>query len=229
MTIKVAICAPLRVHVHFEAAFCAMRACTALRDAGFEQCYFYVPGTALLEHVRSKIACDALDWGAEVLLWVDDDITFDPQEAVKLVRGALLTQSMVAGVCALRGASRVNVAFTEKNKKVRFFNGGGINKVDNAGCGMTAIHRSVFERLREEWEPVVIYDQVRTPYYRTRFWDGAWPGEDYSFSRLMTHCGLQPYADTSIHVTHHGSYGFRVEDVLKGFGANLSTVEVDTD
>lgn len=226
--IRVAICAPLRIHIHYEAAFCAMRACTALRDAGFEQCYFYVPGTALLEHVRSKIAHDALEWGAEVILWVDDDITFDPPEAIKLVKGALATQSLVAGVCALRDGQRVNVSFTEPEKPVTFYQGGGIVKVDNAGCGMTAVHRSVYERLAQEWEPVIIWDKPRIPHYRTRFWDGAWPGEDYSFSRLMGQCGLQPYADTSVRATHHGDYGFRVEDTIKGFFPNVATLKVNT-
>lgn len=227
--VKVAICTPVRIHVYHEAPICALRAMQHLKDAGFDATYLYLPGGALLEHFRSWIACEALNWGAEVLLWVDDDVTFDAPEAVKLVRGCLATEGLVAGVCALRGASRINVTPTDQAAQLRFYEGGGLIDVNHAGLGMTAVHRKVYERMAKEWEPVTFYDKPVVPYYRTRFWDGLWPGEDYSFTRLMLECGMQPKADTSIRAVHHGDYGFRLEDVVKGFAANSKTLRTKQD
>lgn len=226
METKVAICTPCRTLVYHAAPFCALRAATLLKEAGFEQMYLQFPGGSLLEHGRSIIANDALGWGAEVILWVDDDITFAPEEAVKLVRACLETQSLVAGVCALRGGDRINVDPAEKGKGLKFYKGGSLIKVNSAGLGMTAVHRSVYERLRQEWDPVIIYDKTRIPYYRTRFWDGTWPGEDYSFTRLMSECGLQSYADTTIRAVHHGDYGWRLEDAIHQPMADAETLEV---
>lgn len=227
MRVRVAICTPVKVLIYHAAPICALRAATLLDRAGFEHSYFQVPGSALLEHTRSLIADDALAWGAEVLLWVDDDITFAPEEAVKLVKAALETQSLVAGVCALRGGDRINVDPKNKDEKLQFYRGGRIIEVNHAGLGMTAVHRSVYDRLKQEWEPVIIFDKARIPYYRTRFWDGAWPGEDFSFTRLMRECGLQSYADTSVRAIHHGDYGWRIEDVIQQRMADAETLEVE--
>ncbi len=225
--IKVAICTPVRLHIYHEAPFCAMKAATLLSDSGFEQQYFYLPGSALLEHTRSIIAHDALEWGAEVLLWIDDDVTFNPSEALKLVRGALATRSLVAGVCALRSGDKVNVNFQDQIRGYRFYTGGEVVKVTHAGLGMTAIHRDVYDLLAQDMpQDIVIYDKIRTPYYRSQFWDKTWPGEDFSFSRLMQEYGLQSYADTNVRAVHHGDYGFRIEDVINPRVPDQETLEV---
>lgn len=216
---RVSVCTPTRVLIYHEAPFCAMRACNLLDKEGYEHSYMRVPGGALLEHVRSIMAHDSMEWGADVLLWIDDDVTFDPYEAVKLVQGAIETESLVACVVALRCGTRVNVAF-EDDTDIDFGPDGGLVKAKQVGCGFTAIHRKVFERVAEVRKPVVIVDKYRVPYYRTEFVDDTWPGEDFYFSHLAKTLGLQPYADTSVRAIHHGDYGFRLEDVLRGFASD---------
>lgn len=224
---KVAICSPCRPLIdpdHSEAVSLTM---VKLREAGYDPLIFRTRGLSLLEQARSIIATSALDWGADVLFWVDDDIVFQPDDAVRLIRtlGTVVDGAAIESIGAVcstkRPGSPMNAGLDTDH--VTFFRGGRLERVEgHIGLGMVAHSRSIYEhliakgmrRVRVNDDGVEVW-----PFFRSRIEDvtngcthRVWYGEDVTFSRRLIEIGVTTWADTRIRTIHRGEYDYRIED-----------------
>ncbi len=176
-------------------------------------------GSSQIDMARSHLACAALAHGADVALFIDSDILFDPLDVTVLADSAREAQAVVGAPYSQRkmGAGLVG-SFGPDINEVTFFEGGGLYRTPGAlGMGFTAIHRSVFEKL----DPLPQYaacnsqDGIVRPYFQRIIADGYWLYEDASFCHAAREAGSSTFVDTRVRVKHLGDHPFSIEDCAR--------------
>lgn len=169
-----------------------------------------------IETARSLLACSALAHGADVAVFIDSDVLFDPDDVELLAESARETEGVVGGIYARRkmGAGLAS-SFSPDAKEATFFEGGG--RYAAAGVvamGFTAIHRSVFEKLDAlpEYTEVNSLEGLMRPYFKRIVRDGYWHKEDASFCHVARDVGKSTHVDTRFRLKHLGDHPFGVED-----------------
>jgi hypothetical protein len=218
MSKKIIINAVTRDSVYNTFFPLAGRIKNVLEQDGFKADLNYVPNCTLIEHVRSYVSTISHEEGADVQLWFDDDVTFEPADARRLVNETLEMQTCIAAPVAMRGCG-INVGFMDE--RVGFYNMGGLYRISRAGMGLTAIHRNVFTAIAETLPRVEIMDNcVGYPFFRSAFFRTPgrdvlrWKGEDYTFTMRARRAGFEVWADTRIRCLHHAGGALRIEDAI---------------
>ena len=178
-----------------------------------------VRGGSQIDMIRSQLACAALAHGADVALFIDSDILFDPLDVSVLANVARETQGVVGAPYSERrmGAGLVG-CFEPTVDEVTFGAGGCLYPAPGAlGMGFTAIHRSVFERLDAlpQYAPCNSQGGIIRPYFQRIIANGYWLYEDASFCHAAREAGAGTFTDTRVIVKHLGDHAFSVEDVCR--------------
>jgi SAM-dependent methyltransferase len=182
---------------------------------------------------------------ADVIVMVDDDVVWNPEDFWKLVEGARATRSIYCGPYVTRSdrphlASRmfpntpVEIIATPQRRPV---------EIEYAATGFVAIHRDVFEAmLRGSFEDADFGHRIHRcskgggrdfwPFFSTftlKDVDGAFHylSEDWAFSERARQIGFTIWMDQSIILQHMGWYPFTVAD-LKGHDNGLPSTGTDT-
>lgn len=123
----------------------------------------------VLSHPLEYTGCPYIDMGRSLgatvvldrpdiggILFIDHDMVFERVEAEKIILSAQACRGTVGAAYSMRRPGRiigtVDGSKLGPDKKVVFFDGGECLPAQHLGMGMTAIHRSVFERLVEASE-----------------------------------------------------------------------------
>lgn len=127
----------------------------ALKNHPYIAAVMEMHGCPYIDIGRSIIATKVLDekdFGG--LLFFDHDMIFEPDEVTKLIDSTEACQGVVGAAYSMRRPGHmiggIDTTKLGDGEKVVFFNGGGPRPATYLGMGMTAIHRSVFERLVEK-------------------------------------------------------------------------------
>lgn len=106
-------------------------------------------GDSLLGRARSREASAFLESDCDVFLAVDDDIQFNPEDAIKLCKEANERKSIVAATCVIKRENQPWIASKpiENGPPIIFEESSEPIEIKWAGAGMVAIHRKVFEDL----------------------------------------------------------------------------------
>lgn len=176
-------------------------------------------GSSQIDMARSHLAAMAMAHGADVVVFIDHDILFDPLDVERLADVARVARGIVGAPYAQRamGAGVVGGLDPEVGEVV-FFEGGGLYPSAGAiGMGFTAIHREVFEKLNTlpEYAQVLSQEGLLRPYFKKLVVNGYWLKEDASFCHAARQVGVSTQIDTRIRVKHWGDHPFGIEDCLK--------------
>lgn len=169
-----------------------------------------------IDVARSLLACSALAHGADVVVFIDHDILFDPMDVEPLAEEARKCRGIVGAAYAQRrmGAGIVG-GIDPSVEEVVFGEGGKLYPaVGVIGMGFTAIHRAAFELLDAlpEYAEVNSSDGTMRPYFRTLIVNGYWLHEDASFCHAVRTAGGATLVDTRIRLKHLGDHPFDVQD-----------------
>ena len=175
-----------------------------------------VSGFANIDLGRSQMATDSLIAGFEETMWIDADVEFDPDDVDRLRSHG---EPITAGIYPKKGQRALACHVLRGTKSLTFGKEGGLTEIRYAATGFLHVRRRVYETLQCRlplpvantrfgrplvpfFEPMTIADA-----------DGHWTmTEDYSFCERARRCGFRILADTSIRLTHHGTYGYTWED-----------------
>lgn len=176
-------------------------------------------GCTQIDIGRSYLATVALQHGAEVVVFIDDDMEFVPGDVPKLADVVRETRGVAGAPYSPRkmGAPQVG-GFDSDLLEAGFFASGGLYLASGViGMGFTAIHRDVFERLDALPEYAVrrTQDGPVRPYFKKLVVDGFWLHEDASFCHAARQVGVITQLDTRIRVKHVGAYRYGIEDCLR--------------
>ncbi len=169
-------------------------------------------GDALISRARSTLAQAFLDSAAGHLLFVDADIGFEPEAALRLLHSG---RDVVGGLYPRRGG-----AVADRGWEVAWPPGGpvpdgGFALAEQVGLGFTLIARPVLEAIRAA-TPALAYATLHdaTPGRRRpgHGWfepladpaTGAVLADDAAFCRRAAACGIAVWADLACRLSHTG-------------------------
>lgn len=213
---KVAVCVPCRDTVMAGFAFDMARltAFDAQNREGELQ-LLQMPGTLIFTQ-REKLAEEALEWGADAILYIDSDMRF-PADSLNVL---LSREVPIIGVNAT--TRREPVVPTAMNlhldkmkdegmvrqvwSKIESRGKSGIEQVTAVGFGVTLIRREVFEKIPKPWFDVIWTDH------------GNVIGEDVAFCVKAMEQNIPVFVDhdLSMHIGHIGTKTFGWDDVTHG-------------
>jgi hypothetical protein len=172
-----------------------------------------------IDLLRNVMLSEAMHAGFDRFLFIDSDIGFKPEDALKLLGSA---EPVVAAVYMKKGVKDFSGVFAKGITKVVFGRDApGLYPMLYASGGFLRIRRDVLERMIAElglpechfgatkriypfFLPLAVPDGRGRMRYLT---------EDYSFSHRLHQIGVTPMADTTIKLTHFGRYGYTYEDL----------------
>ena len=216
---KVAICVPCRDEVMSAFAFDLARLVGYEAKRGVNEIQLLqMPGTLIFTQ-REKLASEALEWGADQLLWIDSDQRF-PSNTLEVL------QARQVPFCGVNATTRrepilptaLNLEIKREMldgkkgepyqvwHKVESRGKSGIEQVTAVGFAVTLINREVFEKVPRPWFDVIWTDH------------GNVIGEDVTFCVRCLENDIPVYVDheLSMHIGHIGVKVFGWDDVKHG-------------
>ena len=183
-----------------------------------------VVGDALISRARSIIGSAFMRSDADVLLSIDSDIWFRPEDAISLAEKAL-EYDMIAGMYMTRSLT-TQPALMLPDEEVIFAANSSPVEVPYISTGFVAVNRRVFEALSQElplchkgWNDRGA-DTSFWPFYMpfTIPWEGdgeMYLSEDWAFCQRAKDAGFKVWLDPSIRLGHLGQVMFTLEDLIR--------------
>lgn len=184
-----------------------------------------VVGDALVSRSRSIAASAFLRSDADVMLTIDSDIWFRPEDAVSLCEKAM-EFGVIGALYMTRSLNTQPALLLPEGESVTFAPGASPVSVRFASTGFMAVHRSVFERLSEGlplchqgWSDRGA-DTSFWPFYMpfTIPWEGdghMYLSEDWAFCQRAKDAGMGIWLDPSIRLAHYGQTAYTLEDLFR--------------
>ena len=166
-----------------------------LRRVGASRCSFV--SNSLVYDARNMLAAEAIDTGADRVLWVDSDMTFDVDLMQRLAADMDEGRDFVCGIYFKRRYPMVPIISVERERDGKAvteiytdYPKDQIFEVSAAGFGACMMTTKL---LKDVW------DNYGNPFYPA---NGL--GEDYSFCDRVKALGYKIYCDSRIKVGHVG-------------------------
>lgn len=198
---------------------------TELQARGIPMTDNTVVGDALVSRARSIIASAFLRSDADVLLSIDTDIWFRPQDAITLCEQAG-GKDIISALYMTRNMNTQPALMLPPDEDVLFSQGSPPVEVPFGSTGFMAVHRRVFEKLSEDlplchkgWTDRGANTSF-WPFYMPYPipWDGdghMYLSEDWAFCQRARDAGFQVWLDPGIRLGHIGSYMYTLEDLIR--------------
>jgi hypothetical protein len=200
--------------------------------------YGYMMNESLITRARNTLAYDFLDTDATHLMFIDADITFNPEDIVRMVNA---DKDIICGLYPKKEINWKTVAEAVKSgveyKDLPNYTGsfvvnpvggaaefkGNLNEpieIDNGGTGFMLIKRNVFEVLKDKVptytsDMILIMDnnpvkKIIHEYFATSIDEESnrLLSEDYHFCKISRQAGFKVYAAPWAKLSHSGTYNF---------------------
>jgi hypothetical protein len=175
-----------------------------------------VRGYAAVDQARNHMATDALAEGFQETMWIDSDVSFDP-DVVDQLRAHRLP--VVCGIYPRKGQRCLTCHVLPETTQLIFGAQGGLMEILYAAAGFLLVQREVYVDIQARFKLPTCnerFGQRMVPFYQPMVvpdGDGYWYlPEDYAFCERARRCGYKVWADTSIRLWHHGGYAYGWED-----------------
>lgn len=173
--------------------------------AGWDECYVQEVGCPYISAARATMTRKALDARADVIVYLDYDLSWDPGDLLRLIE---TPGDVVAGV------------YRFKKPEVEYM-GGLITQPDGRpivredGCiralqvpaGFLKVTKSGVDRFMSAY-PHLLYGPMSSPsvdLFNHGAHKGTWYGEDYAFCRNWRDAGGEIWIVPDLNITHHSS------------------------
>lgn len=215
---SVFICTPIARHPVRQYTFALSKTLVLLADLGIRAYIQTVVGSSNLPRARNDLAAAFLASDFTDLLFIDDDMGWEPAAVVRLLASE---QPLIGGV----GCKKVMLPDTVANKWcLRTLRGGALNQddlgnieVEAVGTGFLKIDRSVFEAMevahpdwkRRGWPEMPEAARERYhQFFRFDPNDQDETGEDIAFCQEWRRLGGRVFVDPTIRLVHVGEMEF---------------------
>lgn len=176
--------------------------------------YHVKGGDANIDRARSKVASWFLleppEEAGDVLLMVDSDNAWQEGDLAYIAKRALERNAVVGGIYPKR-AFNAGPAMRVEEEVTGSLTMGSEDLIPAAfvGTGFIAIPRAILRAVAITL-PTVKGDFK--PFFMPYIVDGEYPTDDWAFCARVRELGLPVLASTYPHVTHEGSYLYRMVD-----------------
>lgn len=183
-------------------------------------------GPGLIQ-ARNMAAARFLRSDADVFLAIDADITFQPEDAIKLCLKAQ-ENGIVGALYVKRLGNHGSPVYFFDGDTVVFEPDARLHEVEYLAGGFMAISRKVFEGIRDFHGLELLHGHEVTEEDDRSYWDffsarEVWhessqgrihEQEDWAFCGRAKEAGFKSWLDPSIRLGHIGQYVYTVEDLL---------------
>lgn len=223
---KIAICTPC-LSGEVNLAFSISLNATLARMQKTETAFFSVVGSSIIHLARCSLVAQAMEWGADKIVFIDDDISWRPQDFERLI---LAPEKLVCGAYQKKpfnvyATAEMAISALPGNLVP---NDKGLCEIDGAATGFLRIDREVIEGMK----PFVqkIHDDSMSAGQVAEFYEYFYCGKQIRDGRVYTHgedfyfcakareAGFRTFVDPKIELGHH-LRGFK-------FDAKLKTVDL---
>ena len=201
---KVVCCIPTIRRPHQATLDALERSYPIVAGAGWEFCLVSEIGNAYISVARSMMLAKALDAGADVVVFVDHDVSWAPRDFLTLLE---TPGDVVAGT------------YRYKKDQPEFM---GIVLTDQAGrpltradgcvemkcipAGFLKITRAAVDRFKHAYPHLIFGRNAGTEHvdlFNHGAFNDVWFGEDYAFSRNWIALGGEIWLIPTLELTHH--------------------------
>lgn len=174
-----------------------------IHKAGWEEGSVYEVGCPYISHARAKMLRKALDAKADVIVFIDHDLSWEPEDLLTLIE----TQGdVVAGTYRFKKDE-------EEYMGVLISNDNGTPIIRNDGCvlahsvpaGFLKVTVDAVEKFMTAY-PDLCYGKKHSPevdLFNHGAHKGVWYGEDYAFSRNWRDLGGEIWLIPNLNINHH--------------------------
>ena len=172
-----------------------------------------VSGSAIITTARNLLVDAFMRSEATDLLFLDSDINFEAQDALRLL--ALATDyPIIAGVPRMRkkDGSYLVSFYTKENSEDLVVNELGLMRANRVATAFMMINRRVFETLKadhpEWWHPHHQLEGGMHAYFDFALTPDGYMGEDFLFCERAKASGFEVWIDPTIKLGHVGTIEF---------------------
>lgn len=174
--------------------------CEFARGSGDGVEVSFLPGCSLLPHGRNELVQQFMESGADRLVFVDDDMSWEPGALIRLAHHDV---DIVGGAGRAKEPEE-RYCVTWLDKPELWSDERGLIEVKSLGAAFLAISRAAIEKLREQADRAYTGDLDRVVYchFYVPFVDGVFHGEDAAFCRDWRGCGGTIWLDPELTLSH---------------------------
>lgn len=200
---KIVFCVPTVTKPYKQLLESIKEAVPVLDAAGIQhQCVFSV-GSPYISHARSKMLRKALDAKADKIIFLDHDISFNPEALMKLIT---VDGDVVAGTYRFKKEHEeyMGMLFSDENMRPVVREDGCIH-AEWVPAGFLMVTKEAVSKFMKAY-PDLSYGCPYSPHtdlFNHGAHKGTWYGEDYAFSRNWNDCGGKIWLIPDIEIIHH--------------------------
>lgn len=172
-------------------------------EAGWEEGAIFEVGCPYVSHARATLTRKALDAGADVIVYLDDDLSWRPRDLLTLIE---TPGDVVAGT--YRFAPMDDEAYMGGHRCLPdgrpIVREDGTFVAERVPAGFLKVTRAAIRRLMRAY-PELLYgapDRYSIDLFRHGAEDGVWWGEDMAFCRRWLACGGEIKLVPDLDLTH---------------------------
>lgn len=204
LTMKVVLCIPTIIKPYQCLLDSIEKSIPVLEKANIDHYMVTEVGSPYISHARSKLLRKALDAGAEIIIFLDHDISFDPGDLLKLIQ---TDGDVVAGTYRFKkeGVEEYMGAIMTDDDGYPLVREDGCIKSHSIPAGFLKITEPAVLRFMEGY-PNLCYGKkycLSVDLFNHGAHNGVWYGEDYAFSRNWRALGQDIWLIPDMNINHH--------------------------
>lgn len=202
---KVVVCTPTRDRPHAEYIKALEASVPALDAAGIEHFVVTEVGSAYISWARSNMLRKALDINPDAVVFIDDDLSWRPQDLVALIQ---TKPAVVSGLYRFKQDEEryMGELDTTETGRVKGNEDGLLLATKVPGGFLKITPDAVVQIMRKH--PELVFGVPYRPLvdlFNHGANGGLWWGEDYAFSRRWIEDGNELWIAPDMDLTHHGA------------------------
>jgi hypothetical protein len=202
--VKLAILTPT-VERPYPQYLAALEASVSVLDAaGIEHKAGWQVGSPYISHARAELLRRAMDAGCDTFLFIDHDLSWNPEDILKLVS---VDDPVVAGTYRFKkdepeymATIHTNADFTPQVRA------DGCIRADRVPAGFLKLTLEAVRQFMRAYPELLFGEPERysVDLFNHGAHQGVWWGEDYAFSRRWGECGGEIWLVPDLQLDHHG-------------------------
>lgn len=199
---KVVLCVPTVTRPYQQTLDAIAASCDMLTNAGFDHYMVTEVGNPYVSAARAAMLRKALDVKADVIVFIDHDVSWKPADLLKLIQ---TDGDVVAGLYRFKKDEEHYMGVVDDDDGRLKVRADGCIKATRVPAGFLKVTRTAVNRFMAAY-PHLMYGEASAPsvdLFNHGAHKGAWWGEDYAFSRNWIEAGGEIMIVPDLDLTHH--------------------------
>lgn len=201
---KVIFCIPTMTRP-YQVCLDSLKASVPLiEDAGWEHGMVSEVGCPYISGARATMLRKALDVKADVIVFIDHDLSWNPEDLLKLIE---TKGDVIAGIYRFKKDEEEYMGVLDDIDGMPQVRKDGCIKATRVPAGFLKVTKEAINKFMVAY-PELMYGEAYAPsidLFNHGAHKGKWWGEDYSFSRNWIDCGGEIWIVPDLNLNHHTS------------------------